>query len=159
MNSRKAFFVTVYSIVLALALAGSVVFADEFDQAMRLTLDQPVAVPGQVLQPGSYWFILIDHGATPNVIQVFDGDRKHLLATIQTGNEEIVKPSGRITLSFADRSPRPFALLSLVYPGRTDGHQFGLVYKEQERRQFSEFPKITMKVGDKGELEKIENEH
>ena len=159
MNSRKAFFIAVVSAVLAIALAGSAAFADEFDQAMRLTFDKPVAIPGQVLQPGSYWFILAGNGATPNVMQVFDGDRKNILATLQTGTEEIVKPSGRITLSFADRSPQPIALLSLIYPGRIDGHQFELVYTDQQRRQFSEFPKVTMKVGDKGELEKIENQH
>ena len=93
------------------------------------------------------------HGLEPNVLQVFDGDRKTVIATLNTGTDQIIKPSGHITLTFADRSPKPQALLSVVYPGRTDGHLFEITYSDQERRQFSEFPKVTMRVSEKGEVE------
>jgi hypothetical protein len=153
MNSRRGIMIAVFSLVLAFAFAGSVAFADEFDQAMKLTFGQPVAIPGQVLQPGTYWFVVAGHGTAPNVLQVLDADRKGVIATLNTGTDEIVKASGHITVTMADRSPKPQALLSVVYPGRTDGHLFEIVYSDQERKQFSEYPKITMRVSDKGEME------
>jgi hypothetical protein len=56
----------------------------------------------------------------------------------------------------ADRSPKPPSLLGLVYSGRTEGHAFDLIYSDQEKKQFSEYPTITMKVNEKGETERTE---
>jgi hypothetical protein len=156
MNSRKGIMVAVFSIVLAVAFVGSLALADEFDEAMKLTFSQPIAIPKQVLPAGTYWFVRAGHGSEPNVIQVFDQDRKKVLATLETGTEQIVKPSGRVTISLADRSPQPQALLTLVYPGRTDGHQFEITYSAEDRKQISEYPKISMRVNDKGEIERID---
>lgn len=156
MNSRRALTIAVFSAVLVAAIAGSLVFADEFDQAMKLTFGQSIAIPGQVLPSGTYWFVLAGHGSDPNTMQVFDEDRKNVLATLHTGNVQTVKPSGRIILTLADRSPhQPQALINIVYPGRAEGHQFELVYSDQERKQLSEFPKVTMKVGENGAMEKV----
>ena|ERR1700722_17690160 len=157
MNSKRGILVATFSIILALAFACSLAMADEFDQAMKLTFDQPVAIPGRVLQPGAYWFVIPDHGNSQNTLQVLDGDRKKVIATLNTGTEQVVKPSGHIQLSMADRSPKPQALLSLTYPGHQEGHLFELTYSDQERKQFSEFPKVTMKVGEKGEIQREES--
>ena len=158
MNSPKGVLAATFSILLALAFACSLPLkADEFDEAMKLTFSQPVAIPGQVLQPGTYWFVRPAHGYEANVLQVFDSDRKNVVATLNTGTEQIVKPSGHITITMADRSPKPEALLSLTYPGREEGHMFEISYSGQERKQISEFPKITMKVSEKGEIQREES--
>jgi hypothetical protein len=154
MNSRRGVIIAVFSIALAFALVGSLAIADDFDQAMKLTFDQPVAIPGQVLPAGTYWFVRPGHGTQPDVLQVFDGERKKVLATLNTGTEETVKPSGHIIVTMADRSPKPASLLTVVYPGRPDGHSFEIVYPAQERKQLSEYPKISMRVNNKGSVEK-----
>jgi hypothetical protein len=154
MKSRRGITLGILAVVLAFAFVGSLAFADTFDQSMKLTFGQPIAIPGQVLPAGTYWFVRAPGTNQPNILQVFDGDRKNVIATINTGAEQIVKASGHITLTLADLSPKqPQALLSIVYPGRTDGHSFELSYSDQVQRQLSEFPKVTMKVGEKGVVE------
>lgn len=156
MKSKKRLMVGIFSAVLALVFIGSAVRADEFDEAMKLTFRQPVQVPGQVLPAGSYWFVRVGHGAETNVLTVYDSDRTKTITTLNTGTMEVVKPSGYVTVKMADRSPKPPSLLGVVYPGRAEGHAFDLMYSDQEKRQLSEYPTITMKVNEKGEMERTE---
>lgn len=158
MNFRRIGKLSIFlGMALALAMTASLALADNFDEATRLTFDQPVAIPGQVLNPGTYWFVLAAHGSIPGVMQVFDGDRKNVLATFNVGTVELPKASGHIILTMADRSPKyPPALLDLTYPGNTNGRSFEVVYPAEERKPLSEYAKVTMKVGEKGVTERVE---
>jgi hypothetical protein len=156
MKTRKVQIIAVFSAILALAFAGSLARADEFDEAMKLTFREPVQVPGQVLPAGSYWFVRVGHGAETNVLTVYNVDRTKTITTLNTGTMETVEPTGYVTIKMADRSPKPPSLLGVVYPGRTEGHAFDLMYSDQEKKQLSEFPTITMKVNEKGEMERTE---
>jgi hypothetical protein len=159
MKTRKGILITIFSAVFAFALVGSLALADEFDEAMKLTFGQPVAIPNQVLPPGTYWIVRVDHGdKLPNVLNVYNANRDKVLATLETQPDQIMKASGKVIITFADRSPnQPPMLLDVIYPGRTNGHSFEIVYSEQQKKQLSEFPKITMKVGDKGDMERVQD--
>lgn len=157
MNSRRGLILAVFSLVLAATLVGTIAYADQFDQAMKLTFGQPIMIPDKVLPAGTYWFVRDDHGDDPstiNVIHVFDADRKNIIATVDTGAAQRVQgidgPSGKIRVTLADRSPKPDVLLTLTYPGVTDGYSFEIVYPAQQRKQFSELPKVRMRVSDNG---------
>jgi hypothetical protein len=101
----------------------------------------------------------VDHGdKLPNVLNVYNANRDKVLATLETQPDQIMKASGKVIITFADRSPnQPPMLLDVIYPGRTNGHSFEIVYSEQQKKQLSEFPKITMKVGDKGDMERVQD--
>jgi hypothetical protein len=152
MNMRKFAVVVMLSLSLAMAFTVIKAYADEFDQAIKLTFSQPIAIPGQVLPAGTYWFQYPNHGNLddPNVMQVLDGDRKKVIATLTVVSHDISQPSGDVIVTLADRSPKPQALLNIAYPGRETGHTFEVSYSKQEQGAMSEFPKITLKVGENG---------
>lgn len=56
--------------------------ADEWDKLTVLTFNEPVEVPGKILPAGTYVFKLADSESDRNIVQVFTGDQKHLLATV-----------------------------------------------------------------------------
>lgn len=150
MHCRKTI-ITVLAVFLALSVTAVITHADEFDQAIKLTFNQPISIPDHTLPAGTYWFALANHGAgAQNVLQVFDGDRKNVIATMIVGTDQVAKSSGHIQLTLADRSPEPQALLTLTYPGRIDGHTFEVSYSSQQRAALSEYPTIRMKVGENG---------
>jgi len=152
-TARKISFVTL-SLLLALAFAAVVTHADDMNQAMKLTFSQPIEIPSQVLPAGTYWFMLPDNGNGPQgVIQIFDGDRKHVIATLSVIDQTVPQPSGHVMLTLADRSPKPEALLNLTYPGNTEGHSFEVSYSKQQQDSFSEYPRVKMKVGKNGAIE------
>ncbi len=155
MNRRKSTMIVMLSLFMAMAVTAVVAYADEFDQAMKLTFSQPIAIPGQVLPAGTYWFMYPNHGNldNPTVMQVFDADRKKVLATLSVASNEQSQPSGEVIVTLADRSPKPQALLKLTYPGREIGHTFEVSYSKQEQSSMNEYPKVTMKVGENGVMQ------
>jgi hypothetical protein len=120
-------------LITAVALAVMLAFfslvplahADEWDQATQLNFSQPVQIPGRVLPPGTYWFVLIDHGSDLNVVQIFSSDRLKLVATVLANAAERSKPTDNTAVTLAERGSRqPEAILDWFYPGRTSGHEF-----------------------------------
>src|SRR5438309_1839379 len=53
------------------------------DQATQITFSQPVQVPGQVLPAGTYLFKLVNTDSL-DIVQIFNSDRTHLYATLET---------------------------------------------------------------------------
>jgi hypothetical protein len=111
--------------------------ADDADQATLFRFGGPVRVPGHVLRAGSYWFVLMDHGDTPGVVQIFKADRTTLVGTILTINADRLEVTGDTEVSLTEpsrrsRSSTP-ALLTWFYPGHMAGHEF-LYSGRRERR-------------------------
>ena len=151
-------------LLLAVAFVFSMAKADVDNQATEITFQQPVRVPGQVLSPGTYWFTVLDSGATPslNRIQIKNADGTKVIAQLDTANAgpaqegQTVRekgatwPSGKVILTFAEGSKgEPISLVSWFYPGRTDGHRF--VYSGREQKQIDEEQHKTLSFnpGDK----------
>jgi hypothetical protein len=75
---------------LCMSFVPSSAYGDEWDKKTIFTFNAPVEVPGQVLQPGSYVFKLLNTQADRHVVQVFNKDQNKLIggfaaATAQTG--------------------------------------------------------------------------
>src|SRR5688572_10331126 len=52
----------------------------ETDQGTWITFDQPVAIPGQVLAPGTYWFRVMgnQNDLQMNTVEIYDSNKSHL---------------------------------------------------------------------------------
>jgi hypothetical protein len=129
--------------------------ADSFDQATKINFSAPVRVPGQVLPAGTYWFILLDHGGSQKVVQIFNAHRTSLIDTVVTGNADRLQPTGRTVLAFAepDTSVNAYgdvpALTKWFYPGDDVGHQF--IYSNHRERELQHETQVLVRVGPNGE--------
>lgn len=156
---------TILSMVSVLTLGAAMVIpnvrAGEEDQMTKFqfTFSKPIQIPGQVLQPGSYWFMIKDaqnaqNDAEKNVIAVYNADRSKLIGNIpaRPAQRKDVGYSGHATpnmdgveLQIAPGSPnRPATLLKWFYPGTITGHQF--VYTEREQKAIDEGTKQTVVI-------------
>jgi hypothetical protein len=110
--------------------------ADESDEATTMSFSQPVQVPGQVLPAGTYLFELADHGAEPNVVQIFSSDRTVLYGTFLTIATQRREPAGDTTVTLAEpESGGTPVLVKWFYPGRDIGNEF--VYSKQAEKELA----------------------
>jgi hypothetical protein len=126
-------------------LAGvPVLRADDANQATQFTFNRPVEIPGNVVLPaGTYWFLIPNDVATPNIVYIFNADRTQLYTTLQTIPTTRATTSDDSELTFAEQSPKqPMALMSWFYPDRLSGHEF--IYSPREESRFSESRQITV---------------
>jgi hypothetical protein len=118
--------------------------ADEANQATQFTFNRPVQVPGNVVLPaGTYWFVITDNVRIPNLVQIFNADRTHLYATMETIPTTRPNTTDDSELILSKESPRqPLALMSWFYPDRLTGHEF--LYSPREESRLSESQQITV---------------
>ena len=107
--------------------------ADESDQATTISFSQAVQIPGHLLPAGTYHFELADHGAEPNVVQIFNSDRTVFYGTFLTIAAERQEPADNtaVTLAEPEAGGTP-VLVKWFYPGRDTGNEF-LYPKETEK--------------------------
>ena len=152
--SRRTLAGVIAGILFAVGGVVSHAYGSEMDEGTMITFAQPVEIPGQVLGPGSYYFVRIDHGNSPdvNLIQIFNSDQTKLLATIQTvTTERRLDTSGKTVLTFAETAKdAPLALRSWFYPGSLEGHEF--LYPKREERHVEEAKQIAVAADEKGEV-------
>jgi hypothetical protein len=139
------------ALLIAFAIA-SVLFlevaarADETDQSIKITFNQPIEIPGKVLPAGTYLFKLADPNDL-NVVRIFNSQGTRLYATLQTITAERAMPTGDAVVVLADPSEgRPETLVKWFYPGNTSGHE--LVYPKQEEQQLAQVRQQTIVVNE-----------
>jgi hypothetical protein len=127
--------ISILGLLLAFAIVLPEARADQFDQASKLTFNQPVQIPGRVLPAGTYWFVVADTSvANRNIIHIFNSDRSMLYATLLTNGSARSQGNDKTTITFAERgAAKPEAIVDWFYPGRTIGHQF--VYPTRDERE------------------------
>jgi hypothetical protein len=121
-------------VVAALSLVGAVsapgARADQYNKKTVMTFNQPVEIPGQILPAGTYTFKLLDSRSDRHIVQIFDADGMHLIATVLAINDYRLQPTGRTVVKFAEQSgDAPDALKAWFYPGDNFGQEF--VYPKQ----------------------------
>jgi hypothetical protein len=135
MNTKK-FLSIAFGLIVTCSAFMPVARASEFNQSTKVTFDQPIEIPGQVLPAGTYWFVLADNDLDRYVVRIFSADWKTLYATEMTANSERLKPADGTILTFAEReSSGNKALVSWFYPGETIGHEF--LYSGQEAKELA----------------------
>jgi hypothetical protein len=129
-------------IAVGLIIAFTLIFelaahADESDHATKITFNQSVRVPGQILSAGSYLFKLIDTDATEHVVQIFSANQDVLYGTFLTSSTELQEPASDIELTFAEPESGGLpVLLKWFYPGDEIGNEF--VYPKQTEEQIAQ---------------------
>ncbi len=117
------------SVLLVLTIFSPVLKASDWDKATTTTFDNPVAIPGQVLPPGTYVFKTLDSALAENMIQIWNADQTQLVATLHVMTDHVSRPYDNpifnIEQSAAGSTPR---LQSWFYPGDVNG--FGFDYSE-----------------------------
>ncbi len=110
--------------------------ADEDDQATEITFNQPIQVPGQVLPAGTYLFKLLS-GDSLDVVQIFNSDRTHLYATLETIPSESHPIPNDTTVTLVEQGGgKPDVLLTWSYPGNETGHEF--IYSNRLEKQLAQ---------------------
>lgn len=136
MNKTK-YFVIAFCVALFFAVAvPTTMFADESNEATKLTFSDPVEVPGVVLPAGTYWFQLADNGADRNVVQIWNADRTQLVTTVLAIADYRMQPTGKTVINFKERpSDSPDAIRAWFYPGNNFGDEF--VYPKTRATQLA----------------------
>ncbi len=90
-----------------------------------MTFNQPIEIPGQVLPAGTYTFKLLDSPSDRHVVQIFNADGMHIIATVLTINDFRLHPTGETVVKFAERpGDAPEAIKAWFYPGESYGLEF-----------------------------------
>src|SRR5579872_814104 len=99
--------------------------AGQSDDKTVLTFSQPVEIPGQVLPAGTYTFKLSDSMTDRHVVQVFDADGTHLIATVLVIPDYRLKSTDATVIKFSEvPAGSPEAIRAWFYPGNTLGQEF-----------------------------------
>jgi hypothetical protein len=99
--------------------------ADESNQETVFTFSGPVEIPGQVLEPGTYVFKLMESMSDRNVVQIFNKDETHMYGTFLAIPDYRLKPTGKTIITFEERAAgAPEAVRAWFYPGDNYGHEF-----------------------------------
>jgi hypothetical protein len=123
--------------VLCVAFVAPRAKADEWNQKITFTFDEPVEIPGQVLPAGSYVFQVADVNSDRDVVQVFDKNEDHLIGTFLAIPDYRLTPSGKPVITFEERAAgAPLAVRGWFYPGDNYGHEF--VYPKTEAARLAQ---------------------
>jgi hypothetical protein len=99
--------------------------ADQSNKKTEITIDQPIAVEGTVLSPGSYVMKVLESPGDRTIVQIFDAETNHLINTIFAIPAYRVTPADDSTFEFyASKDGQPTALHTWFYPGDTNGFAF-----------------------------------
>ena len=140
---------TVWSVVLSVVV-GCAVFlplagATDESQQTKVTFNQSVEIPGQVLPAGTYWLVVTGDPFSRDLVRIYSDDRRTVYATILTVETQRPRPADGTVFTFAEReSSKPEALLKWFYPGETIGHEF--LYQKQEERELGQDKQQTVVV-------------
>jgi hypothetical protein len=137
-------FVTI-ALLLAFLIVLPAAHADEANQAIKVTFDRPVQIPGRVLPAGTYWFVL-NNVNEHHVVSILNTDRTMVYSTLFTIDAERREPTSDTAFTFAERgSSQNQAILTWFYPGRTTGHEF--LYPKQVQSELAKDKQFTIVAG------------
>ncbi|MGE5645452.1 MAG: hypothetical protein ACM336_06640 [Acidobacteriota bacterium] len=152
MNHRYAFAVPSLLILLAVALLPSS-RADEWDKRTILTVNEPLAVPGKVLQPGKYVMKLAELRADRHIVQIFNEDESKLETTIIAIPNYRLQPTGQTQFSFWEMpAGQPHALRAWFYPGDNFGQEFAYAQDEAAIVANANHENVPTVASEKGEI-------
>jgi hypothetical protein len=116
-------------LVASVLMLSSSVMADEWNKKTVMTFNEPVEIPGMVLNPGTYIFKLFDSVSDRNIVEVTNKEETHVYAIIMAIPDYRMEPTGKTIVNFEERpSGSPEAIESWFYPGDNYGLEF--VYPE-----------------------------
>jgi hypothetical protein len=142
MKTKRVNFLTA---LLAFLCAGlSMARADVWNKKTIVTFREPVALPGTVLEPGTYVMSLLDSSSNRNIVQIRSEDERRVYATLLAIPKYRMEPADESIFNFDERpSGQPRALKSWFYPGDTIGREFR--YSKAEMMQLASAARSDMR--------------
>jgi hypothetical protein len=142
MNSLKA-----YAAVASLGLASFALapnaLADTWNKKTILTINEPIQVPGKVLQPGKYVMRLLDSPSNRHIVQIFNEREDQLQTTILAIPNYRLQPTGKTEFQWWETPVgQPKALRAWFYPGDNFGQEFA--YPKNAAVQIAQYTKQTV---------------
>lgn len=114
-------------IVLACTAMLQLARADDWTKETNVTLNAPIAIPGQVLQPGTYVFRLAD-SADRRVVQIYNESKSHLITTVMAIPAYRSEPTFDSVITFEEApAGSPEAIHTWYFAGDRCG--VGFVYR------------------------------
>jgi hypothetical protein len=150
------------ALVLAAGAFPPAAMADQWDKKTILTVNEPIQIPGQTLQPGKYTMKLMDSQSNRHIVQVFNEDGTQLITTILAIPNYRLQPTGKSEFGFWEMPvDQPKALRSWFYPGDNFGQEFA--YPKQTATQIAQathesVPAVSGPGATQGEVERVSPE-
>jgi hypothetical protein len=117
----------------SLALAPSA-NADQWNKKTIITVNEPIQVPGKVLQPGKYVMKLLDSPSNRHIVQIFNEREDQLQTTILALPNYRLQPTGETEFQWWETpAGQPRALRAWFYPGDNFGQEFAYPKNEAVR--------------------------
>lgn len=130
--------------------------ADEWNKKTILTVNEPLQVPGQTLQPGKYVMKLMDSPSNRHIVQIFNGDETHLMTTILAIPNYRLRPTGKTQFTFWETpAGQPAALRAWFYPGDMFGQEFA--YKATEATQIAQTTNQSVLTTEANNVTELQN--
>jgi hypothetical protein len=140
---KKALFLVALFVTSVVAVPAAMAQADT--QQVYLHFDKAVAIPGQVLQAGTYLFVPMEDNR--NIVRVYDVHRTKLFATLETiPATEVGHTSDKLQVSIGKLQDGTPALVDVYYPGGMDGYE--LMYSHKQEKQLSASQKDVISTPD-----------
>jgi hypothetical protein len=109
---------------LAAALPPALV-ADPWDKKTVLTVNEPILIPGKVLQPGKYVVKLVESLSNRHIVRFMNEREDEVLATILAIPNYRLKPTGDSRFGWWETpAGNPPAIRAWFYPGDNFGQEF-----------------------------------
>jgi len=99
--------------------------ADQWNKKTILTVNEPIQVPGKVLQPGKYVMKLLDSPSNRHIVQIYNDRENELQTTILAIPNYRLQPTGKTEFQWWEvPAGQPKALRAWFYPGDNFGQEF-----------------------------------
>jgi hypothetical protein len=99
--------------------------ADQWNKRTILTVNEPIQLPGKVLQPGKYVMKLMDSPSNRHIVQVFNEREDQLQTTILAIPNYRLQPTGNTEFQWWETpAGQPRAMRAWFYPGDNFGQEF-----------------------------------
>jgi len=123
--SLSRFAVLFASVALLTVAVSPPAKADVWNKKTILTVNEPIQVTTNVLEPGQYVFKLADSQSDRHIVQIFNADETHVIATILAIPNYRLRPTGKSQFMFWETpASEPRALRAWFYPGDNFGQEF-----------------------------------
>ncbi|MFN3325861.1 MAG: hypothetical protein ACK5AZ_20380 [Bryobacteraceae bacterium] len=140
MNRLQAFAIASCLGLLAVLLTPTAK-ADDWTKRTVVTFNEPVLVPGQLLQPGTYVFRLNESPSNRHIVEIWNEEETRLVTSVIAMPNYRVIPTSNTVFTFHEAPlGTPRGIHVWFYPGDMFGQE--LIYDEPLARQLARAPVV-----------------
>jgi len=113
------------ALVFVAGIAAPRANADEWNKRTILTVNDTIQVEDAVLPPGQYVMKLMNSDSNRHIVQIFNHNERHIIATVLAFPKERLTPTGETVFTFWETpAGAPRAMRDWYYPGDLIGQEF-----------------------------------